>query len=99
MEVKILSTPLDEAFVVDAIIPSETVSIEVADPANPSKGIISIVNLLVIGLHARMIGATSSSTADPLVGLIGTFGTTNSPAGKSCMLEAVKAESYTSKAM
>lgn len=58
MEIEHITTPLDKAFVMEAIVPSERASVKIAKAIDPSKG---------------MIG-TISPTFDPLVGMISTMG-------------------------
>lgn len=92
MEVKIISTPDDEAFVVEVIVSLEKFSTETVDAADPLKEVIGIISLLVTGSHARMIGIVRPSMADPLIELI--LGTKNSPARKSCVSGVVEAKVY-----
>lgn len=99
MEVENISTLLDE-IILEAIVPSKKVSIGAVYAADQLKGVIGTISALVTGSHAGMIGTTSPSTVDLLIGLIGTiFGTTNSAAGKPCMSKAAKVEGCILEAM
>lgn len=99
MEVKNIPTPLDEAFVVQAIIPPGRIAIEAIDVADLSKGVSCIASLLAISLPAGMVDATSPSTVDRLAMLIGTiFGTANSLAGECWALEAKEADAHAKEA-
>lgn len=82
MEVKNMTTPPDEAFVVEAIILLERVSIEATNIANPPKGMVGATSPLTIGLYIEMIGITSLPATDPHARMIDTMSLL---AGKPCM--------------
>lgn len=78
VKVENIPTPSDEAFMMEAIIPSKRVSVEATDSANLSKGVPGTTNMLATNPYVGMINTTSPPMIDPPAMLIGTtFGITN----------------------
>lgn len=72
MDVEDISTPPDEAFMVEAIVPSKRVLIEVIDIADLPKGVLGIASPLVTSSYTKIVDAKSSFDADLQARLIGT---------------------------
>lgn len=71
MEVENITTLPDEAFIVEAIILLERVSVEVVDVVDPSKEMIGTISLPTFDISTEMTGTMSSPMISPHVGMIG----------------------------
>lgn len=65
IEVENITTSLDKAFMVEAIIPSQRVLVEVGDAADSLKEMVGITSSPIIDLPAGMISTTSPPSRNP----------------------------------